>query len=301
MKLHDSIDEFILEQRCRGHSPHTIAYYDRILRWFSEFAAVRELQDVDQISLTVCKHFYLSLAERGLSSVSIQTYVRGFRAYVEWLYESDYLSEDLCRRFKLPKATRRVIDILTDEELQSLFRCFDTSTFPGLRDYAVCTLMFDSGLRLHEVVTLECKHVHLDECYMLISGKGDRERIVPFGDNTARTLRTYLEERRSWCPPIASFFVTVDGEPISDDTLKDVFRKLKYRSGIARLHPHLLRHTFATKYLSNGGDIYTLQRILGHSSLDMVKRYLHLSNQLLINSYTSPNDVFRNKNSPRRS
>lgn len=299
MTLSDSIEEFILEQRCRGHSPRTIEYYDLVLRRFGEFAALEALTDVDQITLTVCKRFYLSLTEQQLSSVSIQSYVRGFRAYVEWLYESEYLDEDLCERFKLPKATRKVIDILTDEELRRLLASFDTSTFSGLRDYTICTLMIDSGLRLHEVVTLQSKYVHLEEGYLIVTGKGDRERVVPFGSFTAASLRAYASEKRSWCPPIASFFVTVDGEPITDNTLKDVFRRLKDRADIPRLHPHLIRHTFATKYLSNGGDIYTLQRILGHSSLDMVKKYLHLSNQLLIGSYRSPMDSLNKKNSPR--
>ncbi|MBR2460679.1 MAG: tyrosine-type recombinase/integrase [Clostridia bacterium] len=172
------------------------------------------------------------------------------------------------------------------------------STFNGLRDYTVCTLMVDSGLRLHEIVTLERKHVHLDERYLIVTGKGDKQRIVPFGDFTARTLRAYDDARKSWCPPIASFFVTVDGEPMIDTTLKDVFRRLKERSGIPRLHPHLLRHTFATKYLGNGGDVYTLQRILGHTTLDMVKKYLHLSNQLTISAYCSPIDVLRQKSQP---
>ena len=299
MTIAESIEEFILEQRCRGHSPHTIDYYTRLLCRFGEFATELQLSDVDQITLTVCKRFYLSLTELDLSSVSVQSYVRGFRAYVSWLYESDLIEDEICRRFKLPKATRKVIDILTDDELQRLFLSFDTSTFSGLRDYTICTLMVDSGLRLHEVVALERKHVHLDERYLIVTGKGDKQRIVPFGDFAARTLRSYEDARKSWCPPVTQIFVTIDGDPITDGTLKDVFRKLKHRSDIPRLHPHLLRHTFATNYLRNGGDIYTLQAILGHTSLEMVKRYLHLSSQLLVSAYTSPMDVLRNKKSPR--
>lgn len=298
MTISDSFDEFILEQRCRGHSKKTIEYYDLILRRFSEFAEELQLSDVDQITLTVCKQFYLSLTDQGLSSVSIQSYVRGYRAYIQWLYESDYIGEDLCHRFRLPKATRKVIDILTDSEIQRLMASFDTATYTGLRDYTICALMIDTGLRLNEVVTLQSKHVHLDDGYLIVTGKGDKQRVVPFGSFTAATLRAYVDDKKSWCPPLASFFVTVDADPITVNTLKDVFRRLKDRSGISRLHPHLLRHTFATKYLSNGGDIYTLQRILGHATLDMVKKYLHLSNQLTIAAYRSPMDALRQKKQP---
>lgn len=300
MLLNESIAEFITEQRCRGHSRHTIDYYTRILREFEGFASKLGVGDVAQISLGVCKQFYLSLSEREISSISIQSYIRGFRAYVEWLYSSGSIEEDICKRFKLPKAKRKVIDVLTDEELRRIFRCFDLSTFLGVRDHCICMLMADSGLRLHEVVSLRSRCVHLEERYLIVSGKGNSERIVPFGDLTARALGAYIEEaKRSWSLPSVSFFVTLDGCPICDSTLKDMFRRLKYRADIPRLHPHLLRHTFATNYLANGGDIYTLQRILGHSSLDMVKRYLHLSTQLLVNVYVSPMDSLGNKKSSR--
>lgn len=299
MTISESIEEFILEQRCRGNSVKTIEYYDLILRRFSDFADKLQLTDVDQITLTVCKQFYLWLREQALSSVSIQSYIRGYRAYIEWLYESDLIDEDLCDRFRLPKATHKVIDILTDSDIQRLLASFDTATYTGLRDYTICALMIDTGLRLNEVVTLQAKHVHLDDGYLIVTGKGDKQRVVPFGSFTAATLRSYVDNKKSWCPPIAAFFVTIEGDPISINTLKDVFRRLKDRVGIPRLHPHLLRHTFATKYLANGGDIYTLQRILGHSTLDMVKKYLHLSNQLTISAYRSPMDALHNKNSPR--
>ena len=299
MTISESVQDFILDQRCRGNSAKTIEYYDLILRRFGAFADELQLTDVDQISLTVCKQFYLSLTDQGLSSVSIQSYVRGYRAYIQWLYESEYISEDLCHRFRLPKATRKVIDILTDTEIQRLLASFDTTSYTGLRDYTICALMVDTGLRLNEVVTLQAKHVHLDDGYLIVTGKGDKQRVVPFGSFTGATLRAYVEDKKSWCPPLSAFFVTIDAAPITENTLKDVFRRLKDRVGIPRLHPHLLRHTFATKYLSNGGDIYTLQRILGHATLDMVKKYLHLSNQLTIAAYRSPVDAMYNKKSPR--
>ena len=296
MLISESIEEYMLEQRCRGNRPRTLSYYDRILGWFLEFAGDI---DVDLITVSLCRKFQLMLMDSDRSSISVQSYVRGFRAYIEWLFENEYIVEDICRKFKLPKASKKVIDILTDDELDRLFRTFDTTLFHGLRDYTMCLLMFDCGLRLNEVVSLELKHIHLQERYLIITGKGDKQRIVPFGEFTGKTLLAYLDSRKSWCPPISFCFVTIKGDPISDNTIKDLFRRLKFRSSIPRLYPHLLRHTFATKYLINGGDIYTLQRLLGHTSLEMVKRYLHLSNQLLVSAYTSPNDVLRNKKSPR--
>ena len=299
MTIDESIEEYMLEQECRGNSKKTINYYDNLLTLFQRYAHDNELYTIDGISLSVCRLFNKFLKDRKVSSVTVQTYVRGFRAYLQWLYDSGYIDEDLTDRYHLPKASTKVIDILTDGEVQRLLASFDTSTINGLRDYTICALMLDSGIRLNEVVTLQAKHVHLDDGYLIVTGKGDKQRVVPFGAFTASTLRAYIDDKKSWCPPLSSFFVTVHATPITENTLKDLFRRLKYRSGIPRIHPHLLRHTFATKYLMCGGDIYSLQRILGHTTLDMVKRYLHLSNQLTLAAYKSPVDALHNKNSPR--
>ena len=233
MRIEDSINEFILEQRCRGNSKKTLDYYYNLLHRFSDFIEDLELSNVGQITLSVCKQFYLSLVDDDLSSVSIQSYIRGYRAYLKWLYEVGYLEEDLCNRFRLPKATRKVIDILTDTEIQRLLASFDTTSYTGLRDYTICALMVDTGLRLNEVVTLQAKHVHLDDGYLIVTGKGDKQRVVPFGSFTGATLRAYVEDKKSWCPPLSAFFVTIDADPITENTLKDVFRRLKDRSSIS--------------------------------------------------------------------
>ena len=168
------------------------------------------------------------------------------------------------------------MNILTDEEISKLYLSFD-SDFYGVRNLCMCSLMLDSGLRLLEVLTLENSLLHLDDGYCIVNGKCQKQRTVPIGKTSAGLLRTYLEFVSVENIHSPYVFTTVDGEPLTRNTVKNVFRKLKKSSGISRLHPHLLRHTFATKYLENGGNIYALQSILGHTSLEMVKRYLHLS------------------------
>lgn len=271
MLYQDTKEEFLLDQKIRGNSPLTIQYYLRVFQVLEEY---HTFTDTKEITLLHCKRFFLRLSERDLSSVSIQTYVRGFRAYLSWLFANGYVEEDLSRRFKLPKAQRKTIDVLTDDELRRLVDCFDTGKRVDLRNLCICALMFDSGLRRHEIVSLQSEQVHLEDKYLIVNGKGNKQRIVPIGATTGAHIRKYI---RTYTPGTGSFFTQEDGTPITDDTLKDLFRKLKGRAGIPRLHPHLLRHTFATRYLENGGDIYSLQAILGHTSLEMVKRYLHLA------------------------
>ncbi len=280
MTLSTAIDEFLLEQRVRGNSQSTLDYYCFSLGLFSNFVGAD--RDLSDLSLRLCKEYYLYLSEaKDVNTVSIQSYVRGLRSFLRWLYEEEYISVNICERFKLPKATRKVVDILSDEEIERLLLALSGSEWLTVRNRLIVCLMLDSGLRLNEVVTLQASSVHLKDKYLIVTGKGDKQRIVPFGDLTSKTLLEYLQVTKNAGIKDALLIKvseTLCGfEPISQSTIKNMFRKLKLRAGIPRLYPHLLRHTFATRYLENGGNIYNLQAILGHSSLEMVKKYLHLA------------------------
>lgn len=279
MKLDAAIEEFILEQRVRGNSSATVSYYRNVLTYFSEFTGN---VDVTELTLQRCREYYLCLAEDDINSVSVQSYVRGLRAFLRWLYDSEYIDQNICIKFKLPKATRKVIDVLTEEEITLLFDSISGDNLHASRNRLIIALMLDCGLRLHEVVTLTVGSVHLKDRYIIVQqGKGDKQRVVPFGNFTHKLIERYLKLSSDMLPREALIIKVSDSdshEPITDTTIKQLFRKLKTRTGIQRLKPHLLRHTFATRYLENGGNIYSLQAILGHTSLEMVKRYLHLAN-----------------------
>ncbi len=228
--------------------------------------------DVRDINLTKCKFYYLYLSDGNKNSVSVQTYIRGLRAFLKFLYDNEFIDVDICARFRLPKCTRNVVDVLSGEN------------FLSLRNRLIISLMLDSGLRRHEVVSLALGDVHLEERYLIVSGKGAKQRFVPFGSVTSEIMKKYLELTFPDTRKIdfrTSLIIKVSeiGEftGITDTTLKQLFRALKIRTGIKRLKAHLLRHTFATRYLENGGNIYALQAILGHTSLEMVKKYLHLA------------------------
>ena len=274
------ISEFLLDQRVRGNSPQTLDYYIFALGLFSNY--VGSDHDVREIDLRLCKQYYLYLVEdKNVNSVSVQSYIRGLRSFLRWLYNEEYIEVNICERFKLPKATRKVIDVLSDEEIDKLLAALSGNEWLTVRNRLIVALMLDSGLRLNEVVTLQASSVHLKDRYLIVTGKGDKQRTVPFGEFTAKTLLEYLDVTRI-VDNRTSLIIKVSEslcgfEPITQATIKNMFRRLKARAGIPRLYPHLLRHTFATRYLENGGNIYSLQAILGHTSLEMVKKYLHLA------------------------
>ena len=272
MTVQQAFEGFLVEQQIRGNSPKTLTYYQSGMNRFRGF--LNQNPELSELTLSLLRKYALYLQSENLSTVTRQSYVRALRAFLTWCYSEDLLLVNLSEKFRLPKAKRKVIDILTDEEARRLMSSFNLRYSLQLRNYCICALMLDSGLRMDEVSTLDLSLLHLPEGYAIVNGKGNKQRVVPLGLNARKALLRYLN-RRPGCASTGRVFLKSDLQPISDSTIKQMFRKLKKRVGIPRIRAHLLRHTFATRYLENGGDIYTLQQILGHTSLEMVKRYIH--------------------------
>lgn len=279
MTIENALSDFLIEQQIRGNTQKTVQYYSLSVGLYARFAGSDT--PLQEITLNSLRAYYLHLSERNISSTTIQTYIRALRSFLTWCYQQEYIPVNLSEKFRLPKAQRKAIDVLTDSEVRRLLFCFNLRYLVHLRNYCMCSLMLDSGLRLHEVVTLTIEHTHLSEGYIIVDGKGNKQRVVPLGMNTRKFLFRYLS-RRPGCASTDRVFLMSNLEPVTDATLRQMFRKLKKRSGIPRLRAHLLRHTFATRYLENGGDMYALQQILGHTSLEMVKKYVHSTTRKIV-------------------
>lgn len=274
MLLSEALEEYLLDQRAKGNSRKTLIYYEQNLATFREFLGDR---DLDEITLSDCRLYHDFICNKKIRTISVQSNIRAVRAFLKWCWLNEYMKSDLCRRFRLPKAKQTVIDVLTDEEIQKVYAFYSGDTFHQKRNLAIFALMLDSGLRLGEVVSARRNKLRLPDFALIVLGKGNKERTVGFGVKTAEILQRYLDV----CPPSDALFLKTDEEgrylPITESTVRDVFKVLKKYSGVPRIHPHLLRHTFATRYLQNGGSLMTLQMLLGHTSLEMVKHYLHLA------------------------
>jgi site-specific recombinase XerD len=140
-------------------------------------------------------------------------------------------------------------------------------------------LLLDTGLRIGELVNLKIDDVNMSGGLLKVMGKGKKERIVPVGNNAQRVLQRYLFRHRPKPARlgIENVFLSVHGTPLTENGIKLMFTRLAKRSRVHRLHAHLCRHTFVTRYLINGGDVFTLQQILGHSTLEMVRHYVNLA------------------------
>jgi len=294
MSLAQVIEDYAGDLKIQRKSPKTISFYSKNLQQFLKWLKKHGCQGllVDLNPPTVKKYiFYLEeehhkyqghpyTPERGenLSIYSVQGHVRTLKALSSWLQREEYLTENVLARLKLPKAPKTDIKVLTDDEIKALLSGVNPNTSSGSRNYAILLLMLDSGLRLGEVVGLKLPKIDLERGQLWVNGKGDKERIVPIGSRCQRYLRRYIVHFRPEPirPQIDYAFLNLDGSPITDNSVKLIFSRLSVKCKIPRLHAHLCRHTFGTSYLRNGGDVFSLQKILGHEDLATVKLYMHL-------------------------
>lgn len=279
MTFQSTFDEFLITQQIKGNTQKTVAYYKNCVVPMINYIGAD--MDIHLLNAEILRKYALFLRRRGICDNSYKTYIKGIKAYLHWLFEEDYTALNFSDKLKLPKAQRKTIDILNPAEIKIILSSFDTKSFQGLRNYCICALMLDSGLRRGEVIRLKVSDVHIFEGYAVINGKGNKQRLVPLGNNSKRYLIKYINLR-----PIDSdssaLFLTKQKKPITNSTIARIFKTLQAQkvaqgSLTRRIYPHLLRHTFATSYLENGGNIYALQQILGHTTLDMVKKYVHLT------------------------
>ncbi len=224
-------------------------------------------------------HPFTPARGNGLSIESIRDHIRTLKAFSTWLYAEGYTRENRLKNLKLPKPENLIIEPLTPEEMVVALDAIDQKKAAGRRNHVIVVLMLDTGLRASEVVGARFNDFNTMEGCIKIMGKGRKERIVPVGNVAQTALSEYITYVRSEiaAPDCDSLFVSENGKPITVNALKLFFSRLAKRSGVCRLHAHLCRHTFATRFLVNGGDVFSLQQILGHSTLEMVRHYVNLA------------------------
>lgn len=297
--IQKAMELFLIEQQLKGNTEKTIFNYDRFISYFINFLGDNDKM-VDTLTLKDIKKYQIYLTDKDkdynfktnlkkkISKTTIQTYMRAVRVFVNWLYDEAYIDENIGEEYKLPKAPKKVVEILSEDEIQKIYNSINDRTEFGLRNKCMISLMLDSGLRRDEVITLDLENIHFTQNVIKVTGKGQKDRIVPLGLYTKKLLFKYLNGFRPMPDyPTSRIFLSQEKTPVSVDVVKMLIYRLKKKTEINRLTPHLLRHTFATRYLMNGGDSFSLQMILGHTSLEMTRRYSHLASAYTVKNFRS--------------
>lgn len=289
MTILEAYKLFIQEQMYRGNSNYTLDYYERSLKMFLNFCG--NDMDIEDIDVVFFKSYQLYISENlNINRVSVRTYARAVKVFLRWLYFEDYIDIDV-NKLLLMKATKDVIIPLSDTEVKELISYYYNSTYLNCRNKTMLMLMLDCGLRLSEVVNLKISDLDLKNNYLIINGKGSKQRLVPFGLSTKKQLVIYMQYRVN-LNNNNPLFLNQNLTAITTNTIKMVFARLKKQEKFKRIYPHLLRHTFATNFIYAGGNLEVLRVLMGHSTINITQIYIHLAAQkhLLNDSYQSDLD-----------
>jgi site-specific recombinase XerD len=212
-----------------------------------------------------------------ISSATLHLYVRTLKTFGAWLAREGSAPVNPLETVRVPKIEQKQLVPLTEEEERQLIDSYDDNNPADCRIKAMFLLMLDTGLRLSEVTHLKDSNVDLDNGFLLVMGKGRKERSVPFGFTAEKVLRKYVTFFRPdpATPRIDEFFISPDGYPMTDRALEMVFVRARSRTGIQRLHAHLLRHTYGIRAQEQDMPTITLQHYMGHSSSKVTERYVH--------------------------
>jgi site-specific recombinase XerD len=282
----EAVAGFTLNLKARHLSEHTVADYLNTFRKFADY--LKQDLPLSKITHTQIEGF---LAAQTVSKKTCLNYHTGLAALWTWAVKFHYAAEHIVHQVEPPDPEKRVIVPFTEDDVKRILDALVyTRTYcrPGKRasrhklkdadrNKAIVLLLLDTGMRASEICGLKIADMDLRNYYIKPFGKGDKERIIPFSARTGQAVFKYLVTRKSE-PVNNPLFVTSQGRAMDRGQLLKLLVAAGKRAGVQDTHPHRFRHTFAITYLRNGGDAYTLQRMLGHTSMDMVRTYLDLAN-----------------------
>jgi site-specific recombinase XerD len=298
------LDEYILSLEASNRRPKTMTWYVQILdRFFTFLESKGLLKPLDGIGREELRAYILHLQtskrwpnkpptgkDTGkLSPASIQGHVRAIKALWGWLAREGHIDENPLSKFPLPKVPQKMLHIMAPGQVEKLLATVDRHTVLGARNYLIILLLYDCGLRVSELIRIKLEELDIGSGLIRVMGKGQKERLVPVSGVTRKEIIRYLAHARPHVCEAESpyLFAMPDGEPISANGVEQFLRRLAGKAGLAgiRCYPHAFRHTFATQFLANGGNVFALKNIMGHSSLETTLKYTHLQPRDLQNQH----------------
>lgn len=275
--------EFIVARR--SGSPATADSYGRDLERFAAYLAEKKITDFGQVDKAVMFD-YVTLLRSGkitrgkISDSSFSRMLSTLRSFYHYLIRYKGVKVNPTRGLRAPKLNRTIPEFLTFDQMMTLFDSFDLNDPAALRNRAILETMYACGLRVSEVCSLTLAELDLNERILTVTGKGDKQRIVPFYKRLRTLLTRYLRDSRALYLKEEHGFVFVSqrGAPITPRAVQLILAQAGQDAGLNQpLHPHMLRHSFATHLLDNGVDLRTVQELLGHSSLSTTQIYTHVT------------------------
>jgi len=281
------IDDFLAYlQHERRVSPHTLKNYRRDLGKLEEFCRRHVISDWNELRDHHIRTFAARLRRDGLAGSSMQRTLSAIRSFYTYLQREGLSKINPAATVSAPKQKRRLPDVLDVDQVARLLDIKPDDPL-SLRDWAMMELMYSSGLRLSELVTLDINHIDLADHTVRITGKGAKTRIAPIGRFALEALQQWLKTRAGLAATDeTALFVNRNGKRLSQRSIQERMRQWAIKQGIDKhVHPHMLRHSFASHLLESSGDLRAVQELLGHSDISTTQIYTHVDFQHLAGVY----------------
>jgi integrase/recombinase XerD len=293
--VHELVDDYLGHLAVeRGASPNTLSAYGRDLAEYAAFLEERSVSGPDEVSREDVTAFIGTLRARGLAPSSIERKVAAVKGFHRFLVREGLTQNHPTARIPLPKVPERLPDVISIEDADRLL----AQPFPdgpaGLRDRAILETLYGCGLRVSELVGLDVADVDLEGGFLRVLGKGNKERGVPIAGMASHAVDAYLKRGRPFLRPsraissgASSVFLNTRGGRLSRQAVFRMVRTYGGRVGLEGLHPHTLRHSFATHLLEGGADLRALQEMLGHADISTTQVYTHVDRRHVREEYLS--------------
>lgn len=277
----------------KNSSHYTIENYKRDLHEFFLFLEEHSISDVAAVEYFDARLFLTILYDRNLSKRTVARKISCLRTFYKLLVREGEVSENPFALVSLPKKEQKLPRFFYEEELEYLFSSLDRDTPMGLRDTALFEILYATGIRISECCEIQMQDIDFSLGTILVHGKGKKDRYVPFGHYAEEAIQAYLQQARTEITlakgKTHSFlFINYRGDPLSVRGARYVLNEcMKKVESKGNIHPHMLRHSFATHLLNNGADLRTVQELLGHSKISSTQIYTHVTKENLRKVYNA--------------
>ena len=279
--LNDLIKEFVSDCMVRNLSIRTIKSYKNNLLLFSKWINIENLNDINSIKI---KEYIQFKKDSGKKATYVNTIIKSLNSFYSYLLEEEYIVKNPMKRVKFLKEQKTLIMTFNDDEVKRMLSVTKGNSFMATRNRLILALFIDTGIRNLELCQLKVKNIH--DNYILLNGKGNKDRAVPLSPYTIKALSKYLRYRSERNIVDEEYLIlscyghmmTVEG---NEHIVKGIGKKANVRSEL-RCSPHTFRHYFAQKNLMNGNDIYSISKLLGHANISITQTYLRSINDELV-------------------
>lgn len=289
MEFNEVKKKFMLRCFALRLADTTITAYEEFFSSFEKFVkAENKLNSFEQVD-TIALRRYLVLLSSTMCGVTVEGYYRKLKTLYNFLLNEGLIKSNPVNTIERPKVAKRKIQTFNSNEVYTMLNAYDVNTFIGLRNYTLLSFLLATGVRRSEFINLTIFDVDLQADIIRVIGKGDKERLIPIGKKLKLILKRYLKARDEYLEQeckhktSAAFFINRYGDKLQLSGANSIFQSLKKTLGLRgkRFSAHIWRHTFAKSFLLNGGDVFSLQELLGHADVDTTRIYINLNTQEL--------------------